>query len=40
MRYQADRKFSRLDGSLSTLELTEIAAADADYILPQVSNGS
>lgn len=30
MRYQADRKFKCLDGSLSSFELTEIQSADAD----------
>jgi len=29
MRYQADRKFAKLDGSLGTLELTEILSEDA-----------
>jgi len=41
LRYQADRKFARLDGSLSTLELTEIATEDANFLLPQFpSSGS
>jgi len=35
MRYQADRKFPRLDGSLSTLELTEIQKQAASYFPPQ-----
>ena len=30
MRFQADRKFKRLDGSLSSFELTEIQSADAE----------
>ena len=29
MRYQIDRKFAALDGSLSSLELTEILTTDS-----------
>jgi len=34
MRYQIDRKFKQLDGSLSSLELTEILKSDAETYLP------
>jgi len=34
MRYQADRKFDRLDGSISSLEETEILGEDADVYVP------
>lgn len=34
MRYQIDRKFKKLDGSLSSLELTEIQKEDAKKFLP------
>ena len=34
MRYQCDRKFNELDGSLSSLELTEIQKSDAERFLP------
>lgn len=34
MRYQIDRKFAKMDGSLSSLELTEIQKADAETYLP------
>jgi len=34
MRYQLDRKFKKLDGSLSSLELTEIQKSDAEVIAP------
>ena len=34
MRYQLDRKFKKLDGSLSSLELTEIQKEDAEKYLP------
>lgn len=34
MRYQADRKFGQLDGSLSTFELTEILSSDARNYTP------
>ena len=34
MRYQVDRKFKKLDGSLSSLELTEIQKKDAEVVLP------
>ena len=34
MRYQIDRKFDQLDGSLSSLELTEIQKKDAETRLP------
>ena len=34
MRYQIDRKFARLDGSLSSLELTEIQKTDAENFAP------
>ena len=34
MRYQVDRKFAKLDGSLSSLELTEIQKSDAETFLP------
>jgi len=39
MRYQADRKFHQLDGSLASLELTEISAADAETYLPDFNTG-
>ena len=35
MRYQLDRKFDALDGSLRSLELTEIAVDDASVYPPQ-----
>ena len=35
MRYQLDRKFDSLDGSLRSLELTEIAVDDASVYPPQ-----
>ena len=34
MRYQVDRKFKVLDGSLASLELTEIQKKDAEVVLP------
>ena len=34
MRYQADRKFTQLDGSLNTFELTEIQSKDAPNYPP------
>lgn len=34
MRYQIDRKFAKLDGSLASLELTEIQKEDAETYLP------
>ena len=34
MRYQIDRKFDQLDGSLSSLELTEIQKEDAEKYVP------
>ena len=34
MRYQLDRKFKSLDGSLASLELTEIMKSDAETFLP------
>lgn len=34
MRYQIDRKFEQLDGSLASLELTEISKADSETYLP------
>ena len=34
MRYQIDRKFHSLDGSLASLELTEIKKADAQVYPP------
>ena len=35
MRFQLDRKFDALDGSLRSLELTEIAVDDASVYPPQ-----
>jgi len=40
MRYQIDRKFAKLDGSLSSLELTEIRKSDADTRLPDFPHQS
>ena len=34
MRYQLDRKFGQLDGSLSSLELTEMQKSNAEKFLP------
>ena len=34
MRYQLDRKFAALDGSLTALELTEILKDDAEIYPP------
>ena len=34
MRYQCDRKFAQLDGSLASLELTEIQKTDSERYLP------
>ena len=40
MRYQIDRKFIKLDGSLSSLELTEIRKSDADTRPPDFPHQS
>ena len=40
MRYQLDRKFKSLDGSLSSLELTEIQKSDAEVIAPDFPHQS
>lgn len=40
MRYQIDRKFDVLDGSLSSLELTEIRKADAEIVPPDFPHQS
>lgn len=40
MRYQIDRKFKVLDGSLSSLELTEIRKEDAEVRPPDFPHQS
>ena len=40
MRYQIDRKFKKLDGSLASLELTEIQKSDAEVIAPDFPHQS
>lgn len=40
MRYQLDRKFAKPDGSLSSLELTEIAKKDAENFPPEAPHSN